>query len=260
LVTHIELSKPASVFEAKKVISPERLAKLTNPGEKGKIKRVRTAKMSRKHPDIDLILDLLQERLQKPKPGLEAQLKMVTNPRPGDKTYLDVGDSCLKAGVLVLLYPWQEKLHLVLTRRTSTVAHHQAQISFPGGRMDRKESAVEAAVMEAGEELQIMPNSIRILGELTPLYVPPSNYCIYPAVAAADRRPDFRHSPIEVAEVIEVPVDHLLDPKNVRQETWPLRGINVRVPFYFFQGHKIWGATAMILAELVDLISSITEP
>ncbi len=205
-------------------------------------------------------LESLRARLQGPKPGLKAQLKMVTSPRPGDKTYPDVGDSCLKAGVLVLLYPWQEKLCLVLTRRTSTVAHHQAQISLPGGRMDREESAVEAAVREAREELQIMPDSIRILGELTPLYVPPSNYCIYPVVAAAEKRPDFRPSDVEVAEIIEVPVDHLLDAKNVRQETWLLRGMDVRVPFYFYRGHKIWGATAMILAELVDLFSSITEP
>jgi 8-oxo-dGTP pyrophosphatase MutT (NUDIX family) len=207
-----------------------------------------------------LSIESLRTRLQGRKPGLKAQLKMVTSPRPSDKTYLDVGDSCLKAGVLVLLYPRQEKLHLVLTRRTATVAHHQAQISFPGGRMDRGESAVDAAVREAREELQIVPDSIRMLGELTPLYVPPSNYCIYPVVAAAEKRPEFRPSPIEVAEVIEVPVDHLLDPRNIRRETWPLRGMDVRVPFYFFKGHKIWGATAMILAELAELISSVREP
>ncbi len=214
-------------------------------------------------PGLDSVrktLEFLRVRLRGPKPGLKAQLKMVTSPRPGDKTYLDVGGSCLKAGVLVLLYPWREKLSLVLTRRTSTVAHHQAQISFPGGRMDKGESAVAAAIREAHEELQIMPDSIRILGELTPLYVPPSNYCIYPVVAGVVERPDFRPSPIEVAEIIEVPVEHLLDPTNVRQETWPLRGMDVRVPFYLFKDHKIWGATAMILAELVDLISSITEP
>ncbi|MDH7512045.1 MAG: CoA pyrophosphatase [Clostridiales bacterium] len=208
---------------------------------------------------LEKTFEALRVRLQGPKPGLKAQLKMVTSPRRGDKTYLDVGDSCLKAGVLVLLYPRKEKLYLVLTRRTSAVAHHQAQISFPGGRMDKGESAVEAAIREAHEELQIMPDSIRILGELTPLYVPPSNYCIYPVVAAVVERPDFRPSPIEVSEIIEVPVEHLLDSINVRQETWPLRGIDVSVPFYFFKGHKIWGATAMILAELVDLISSITE-
>jgi 8-oxo-dGTP pyrophosphatase MutT (NUDIX family) len=163
---------------------------------------------------------------------------MVPDPRPGDKTYQEAGDSCLRAGVLVLIYPREDGFYLVLTRRTSQVAHHQAQISFPGGHMDEHESAVETALREAEEEL----------------YIPPSNYCIYPVVAATERRPDFRPSPHEVAEVIEVPLDHVLDLRNIKKEKWPLRGIEVTVPFYYYQGHKIWGATAMVLAELLDLV------
>jgi len=123
--------------------------------------------------------------------------------------------------------------------------------------MDEHENAVETALREAVEELSIKPDEVRVLGELTPLYIPPSNYCIYPVVAAAARRPEFDPSPHEVAEVIEVPLDHLLDPRNVTREMWPLRGIDVTVPFYLFQGHKIWGATAMVLAELLDLLKGI---
>jgi 8-oxo-dGTP pyrophosphatase MutT (NUDIX family) len=201
-----------------------------------------------------LDLRLLERRLHGPKPGLESQLKMVPDPRPGDKTYQEAGDSCLRAGVLVLIYPREGNYFLVLTRRTSQVAHHQAQISFPGGHMDEHESAVEAALREAEEEINIVPAEVRVLGGLTPLYISPSNYCIYPVVAAAERRPDFRPSPHEVAEVIEVPLDHLLDLRNIKKEKWPLRGIEVTVPFYYYRGHKIWGATAMVLAELLDLI------
>jgi 8-oxo-dGTP pyrophosphatase MutT (NUDIX family) len=120
--------------------------------------------------------------------------------------------------------------------------------------MDEHESAVETALREAAEELNIAPAEVRVLGELTPLYIPPSDYCVYPVVASAERRPDFRPSLREVAEVIEVPLDHLLDTRNIRREKWPLRGIDVTVPFYFFREHKIWGATAMVLAELLDLI------
>jgi 8-oxo-dGTP pyrophosphatase MutT (NUDIX family) len=196
----------------------------------------------------------LERRLHRPRPGLESQLKMVPDPRPGDKTYQEAGDTCLRAGVLVLIYPRENGFYLVLTRRTSQVAHHQAQISFPGGQMDEHESAVETALREAAEELDIAPAEVRILGELTPLYIPPSNYCIYPVVAVAEKRPDFRPSPHEVAEVIEVPLDHLLEPGTVKRETWPIRGMDVTVPFYFFGGHKIWGATAMVLSELLDLI------
>lgn len=203
-------------------------------------------------------LDLrgFERRLHGAKPGLKSQLKMVPDPRPGDKTYQEAGDTCLRAGVLVLVYPREDGFYLVLTRRTAGVAHHQAQISFPGGQMDEHETSVETALREAAEELGIKPADVRVLGELTPLYIPPSNYCIYPVVAAAARRPEFEPSPSEVAEVIEVPIAHLLDPKNIKRERWPLRGGNAIVPFYLFRGHKIWGATAMVLAELLDLLSA----
>jgi len=198
----------------------------------------------------------LESRLREPKPGLAAQLRMVPDPRPGDQTFEEVGDRCLKAGVLILLYAWEDRIFLALTRRTSKVAHHQAQISFPGGQMDKRESIIEAALREAREEVGIRPELLHILGELTPLYIPPSNYCIYPVVAFAEGRPDFRPFPEEVEEVIEIPLDHLLDPENIRREIWPLRGTEVSVPFYRFREHKIWGATAMVLAELLELLHS----
>ena len=208
---------------------------------------------------IQEVLRLLEKRLKGPKPGLKAQLKMVTYPRPGHKAYHEVEDSCIKAGVLVFFYPWRGQLYLVLTRRTARMGFHQAQISFPGGRQEKGESLEQTAMREAHEELKIPPMSVRILGELTPLYIPPSNYCIYPIVATADSRPDFRPSRHEVAEVIEVPLDHLLDPQNIRRETWTLKRNEIEVPFYFFKGHKIWGATAMVLAELVSLIKGDTK-
>lgn len=200
------------------------------------------------------ILRRIETRLTGPKPGLKVQLEMITNPRPGHKVYHQVKDSCIKAGVLVFLYPWRGKLYLVLTRRTRLMGFHQAQISLPGGSQEKGESLEQTALREAHEELNIPPKSVRILGELTPLYIPPSNYCIYPVVAAAWRRPDFRPSRQEVDEIIEIPLDHLRDPQNIRREIWTLRKTETEVPFYFFEEHKIWGATAMVLAELIALL------
>lgn len=199
-------------------------------------------------------IQFLEKALKGSKPGLAAQLSMVTDPRPGNKVYYEVEDTSIKAGVLVLLYPWRDRLHLVLTRRTDQVDHHQAQISFPGGRQEEGESFEQTALREAHEELEIPLGSIRILGKLTPLYIPPSNYCIYPVVAMTDVRPDFRPSELEVAEVIEVPLDHLLDPRSVRREIWNIDSVEAEVPFYSFTEHKIWGATAMVLAELIEMI------
>jgi len=205
------------------------------------------------------ILQYLEEVLKEPKPGLEAQLTMITNPRPGNRTYTEVENTCNKAGVLILLYPVKNRLHLVFTRRTARVDIHQAQISFPGGRKEPEESFKEAALREAEEELNIIPSSVRIIGELTPLYIPPSNYCVYPVVAVTDKQPDFQPSPEEVEEVIEVPLDHLLDSQNIRREVWPYKGREIEVPFFFFKGHKIWGATAMMLAELIELLKRIAK-
>ncbi len=201
-------------------------------------------------------LERLAGLLQGPKPGLLGQLRMAPDHRRHERTYKEVGDSCLKAGVLILLYPVNGRLHVALTLRSTRVAHHQAQISFPGGHNDAGESLIDTALREAREELNVAPDSLRILGELTPLYVPPSNYCIYPVVASIDHRPDFRAAPDEVAEIIEIPLDHLLDSGNTRREFWALRGLEVTVPFYLYHEHKIWGATAMILAELLEIFPS----
>lgn len=202
----------------------------------------------------DPLLHLLEMKLGGDKPGLNAQLKMTPQPRPGHLKYEDVDVSCTRAGVLVLLYPWNNKPFLVLTRRTEQVRYHQSQISFPGGRQEPGEDLVQTALRETKEELGIQPESPRLLGTLTPLYIPPSNTCIHPVVASLPQRPEFVRSPEEVEEVIEVPMAHLLNPMNVHEEVWTIRGIPVRVPFYFFEGNKIWGATAMVLAELLELL------
>ena len=204
-------------------------------------------------------LESFEKRLRGPKPGLDAQLRMSPDPRPGMRTVPEVETSCFKAGVLVLLYPVDERLHLVLTRRTEGVEHHQGQISFPGGRKEPGENLEQTALREAEEELRIPTASLRVLGALTPLYIPPSRYCIYPTVGFAGVRPAFSPSPEEVAEVIEIPLDHLRGSEHVRSERWTIRGVETRVVFYASQGHKIWGATAMVLAELMEVIKTVQE-
>ena len=220
------------------------------------MKKFRSKSLKKKYSGTREVREALlsfKERLKGPKPGLRAQLQMITNPRPGHKVFHEVEATCIKAGVLVLLYPWKDELYFVLTRRTIRLDHHQAQISFPGGRQEEGEDLQQTALREACEELDVRPGSIRILGELTPLYIPPSNFCIYPVVAATERRPDFRPSTEEVAEVIEMPLNHLLDNENIHREMRTIRGTEVEVPFYSYKGHKIWGATAMVLAELLHM-------
>jgi 8-oxo-dGTP pyrophosphatase MutT (NUDIX family) len=204
--------------------------------------------------DPDTLIDRIERGLRSPLPGLPAQLRMVPEPRPGTKAYFEVEGTCLKAGVLVLLYKRDGGLRLLLTRRTDRVLHHRGQISFPGGEQHPGESLEATALRETQEELGLDLASVRIMGKLTPLYIPPSNFCIYPTVAFLPGRPEFRPQPDEVADVIEAPLEYFLGPGIIRSETWDLGDRTAVVPFYEYDGHKIWGATAMVLAEFLALL------
>ena len=204
--------------------------------------------------DSRRMLARIEAGLRAPLPGVAAQLLMAPDPRPGQKAYFEVEGTALKAGVLVLLYESGGELRLLLTRRTERVLHHRGQISFPGGEQHPGESLEATALRETAEELGLDLGPVRVLGRLTPLYIPPSNYCIYPTVAFLPGPPVFRSQPDEVAELVEVPLSHLIDPANRRRETRTVGGRAAVVPFYEYRGHQVWGATAMVLAEFLVLL------
>lgn len=205
-----------------------------------------------KYPEL---IDRLAAALARPLPGLAAQMGMSPSPRPGTERILDPFLDCRRAAVLALFYPGADgALRIVLTRRTDRLESHSGQISFPGGSMDPGEDARAAAAREAREELGIDPQSFEVIGELSPLYIPPSGFCVYPVVAYAPVSPAFAPNEAEVAEVIETPVAHLLQPATRCEETWQLRGAPVLIPYYAVGPHKVWGATAMMLCELLALL------
>ncbi|MBZ0301478.1 MAG: CoA pyrophosphatase [Anaerolineae bacterium] len=163
-----------------------------------------------------------------------------------------------QAGVLVLLYPIDHELHFVLTRRTDTLRGHSGQVSFPGGRRDPGDADfVVTALRETREEVGIDDPSTAILGSLTPIYIPPSDFEVFPVVAALDHIPPFNPNPDEVAEVFSVPLMALVDPRFKRVEDWPFNGQLVRIPLYAFNGHKVWGATAIMLSELEGRLKAV---
>ncbi len=209
--------------------------------------------------DYTFFIDRLRDALARPLPGLIAQMGMSPQPRPGTERILDPFLNCRRAAVLVLFYPCGEDMCLVLTRRTERLESHSGQISFPGGSMEPGEDAVATAKREAMEELGVQPGAVEVLGQLSPLFIPPSGFCIYPVVAWTPATPEFMPSEAEVAEVLQVPVRHLLLPATRCEEMWDLRGAPVRVPFYAVGRHKVWGATAMVLCELLSLLSQAEE-
>lgn len=197
----------------------------------------------------------VRRALRQPLPGLPAQLRMSP---PGRVIETPAGTTPRDAGVLLLLYPIHNELHFVLTRRTDRLGHHSGQISFPGGRREPHDIDITAtALREAYEELGIDAAGIEILGALSKLFVPPSNFIIHPIVAYVRDAPAFMVQADEVAEVIDVPLAQLLDPSTKCVVSRPLLSLNgqvVEAPAYYLAGHEVWGATAMVLSEFEWLL------
>ena len=161
------------------------------------------------------------------------------------------------ASVLILLYPLNGELTFVLTRRADTLSNHTGQISLPGGGREPGETNNQTALRETAEELQINVDAVELMGHLTPLYVPASNYQIHPVVGYISQPPPFKPNPVEVAEILEMPLPMLLDETTKVTETWTLHGTEVDVPFYRVHEQTVWGATAVMLSEFEGRLRAV---
>lgn len=187
-------------------------------------------------------------------PGPSAQRRMAPRPRRLNPAASE--GTPRQGSVLLLLHPDHNGICLPVTLRSERVAYHKSQISLPGGTKERDDvTLLDTALRETSEEIGIRRDDVRVLGKLTPLYVPASHSCIHPYVACHPAKPMYRINPDEVAEVIELPLQTLMDPRWTIEEEWEIQGQLVRVPFYQLGRHKVWGATAMILSELAALLA-----
>lgn len=162
------------------------------------------------------------------------------------------------AAALLLLYLHGGEWHLPLTVRGSELRRHTGQVSLPGGRVDPGESIEAAALRETAEEIGVGPDALRLIGRLTPVTIPVSGYVLHPVVGIAGARPDFRPAVWEVARLVEVPLAELRDRSVVQRERRTReaegRTIDVDTPYFALGGEKVWGATAMVLAEFLALL------
>ena len=204
-------------------------------------------------------LDRLRSAFGRPLPGLDAQLRMAPSPRLGWDP-LKFPDGAHDGAALLLLYPHDATVHLVLTVRGSGLRNHTGQVSLPGGRVDAGETIEAAAVREANEEIGIEPSTLEILGRLTPLHIPVSGFLLHPVVGFTSMRPVFQRAEWEVARIIEAPVSVLSNPAALKREirTRVVKGqsIDVDVPYFDIDGEKVWGATAMVLAEFCAILTT----
>jgi 8-oxo-dGTP pyrophosphatase MutT (NUDIX family) len=162
-----------------------------------------------------------------------------------------------RAAVLIPLFKKAGEYHILFTKRTEKVEHHKGQISFPGGRQDKKDpNLLTTALREAEEEMGIAPKDVQILGELDDFCTSSTDFCISPFVALIPYPYPFQVNPHEIAEVIEAPLSALRQEGQMRQEIFLRDGEPFPVYFFEYQNHTIWGATARILKEFLDLLPS----
>jgi 8-oxo-dGTP pyrophosphatase MutT (NUDIX family) len=206
--------------------------------------------------EYSIVVRRLREALQATLPGADAQALMSSRPLRVDweKDLGLIPQDTRDAAVLILIYPKDGKPFITLTQRTETVESHRNQISLPGGAMEVGETLEEAALREAREEIGLDSRRVEILGRLTPLHVPVSGYLIHPIVGTLTRLPLLRKDPAEVAEILEASVEQLMKRERI---TWfhqdRPRG-TLLIPYFTLDSCDVWGATAMILSEVLSIL------
>jgi 8-oxo-dGTP pyrophosphatase MutT (NUDIX family) len=192
-------------------------------------------------------------------PGAEAQMRMAPTPRPGWLPGRSPEQS-RPAATLLLLFPATSPVHVLLTVRSSRLPSHAGQVSLPGGAVEDGENVEQAALREASEETGVEPAAVRLLGRLTPLHIPVSGFVLNTVVGTAEARPDFKLAGTEVDQILEPSLDHLLDPGAVRRFPRLRDGLFQDVPYFAVDGVQVWGATAMVLAEFLQIVRQSESP
>jgi 8-oxo-dGTP pyrophosphatase MutT (NUDIX family) len=219
---------------------------------------------------VENVLDILQngnsghfikaisERLKKPLPGEKSHRRMASKVRLQQLIFDHDKSNAIPSSVLILFYEDVGVLKTVFILRQTYDGVHSGQVSFPGGRMEENDkSLIETALREAQEEVNIIPHEVKILGTLSEMYIPPSNFLVLPIVAFQGSRPDFIAEESEVAQIIETDLSFLFDESRIKETELDVRGYKIHAPYFDVHGHVVWGATAMILSELKDVFEDI---
>jgi 8-oxo-dGTP pyrophosphatase MutT (NUDIX family) len=200
-------------------------------------------------------LKILRTELEKPLPGTEVQWQMASSDRMIRDFPRVPGKDARIAAVLILLYPYNNSIYTVFMQRHDYNGVHGGQISFPGGKKEDSDfDNIQTALREAHEETGVDPSTISVIGTLTPLFIPVSNMIVTPVVGWTDKKPVFKHQEEEVVFLFEADLKRLLDTSIVKTKPMEIRGETIDVKYFDYDGHVIWGATAMIFYELLIIL------
>lgn len=169
--------------------------------------------------------------------------------------FVDADTAAKRAAVLVPFFEREGDYYLLFTLRTSNLPTHKGDVSFPGGRADKKDaSLLDTALRESEEELGLRPSDVQLIGPLDDLRTMASNYVVTPYVGVIPYPYDFQPNAWEVAEIFSVPFTFLADRSNLNAETWLYDGATIPIQTYRYQGYKIWGATQRMIENMLDIL------
>jgi 8-oxo-dGTP pyrophosphatase MutT (NUDIX family) len=207
--------------------------------------------------DFTTFIEKLTLQLQKPLPGSKAHDKMASESRMKLK-FPSPNERTRESAVLILFYPSKNQIFIPLILRPPYDGVHGGQMAFPGGRAEKEdESLIRTALREAQEEIGVRVHDITVIGQLTKLYIPPSNFYVQPVVGYMNHKPEFYPDPIEVDKVIEVSFDEISNPNIIGRKILNVRGVEIDAPYFDIQESIVWGATAMMISELLAITGMV---
>lgn len=203
-------------------------------------------------------IESLKARLAGGLPGEDAQRVMAPPARPRFAELLASEVMPRQSAVLLYLFPHQADWRMVLMKRTDYEGPHGGQVSIPGGRLEPGEDHRQAALREFAEETGVAVDRGQLLGALSDLFIPTSSFLVRPYLAYTTGRPNFDPDPLEVEQLIELTLTALASDDIVKSGLMqPCRGPSLEAPYFDVDGHAVWGATAMILSELKEILRGL---
>jgi|ERR1035437_548011 8-oxo-dGTP pyrophosphatase MutT (NUDIX family) len=204
-----------------------------------------------------LSIEELKHKLRQPLPGIKSHLKMAPKHVIEEISHRNgMLESARKSAVLILLFPENENLSTVVIKRSEYDGIHSGQISFPGGKKEEFDKTFEeTALRETLEEIGVESSKIEVMGQLTDFYISPSNFLVKVFVGYSTQKPDFMKDNKEVQSILEINLDEFYKESIIGEKEFnsTSRGIKILAPYYKINDIEIWGATAMILSELLDV-------